>query len=286
MMNKGDIYKELLRNAKKTFTALAAFNIHSLDSLYVLADYSKEINKPIIAQTSSGIASYYSPEVLARIVRALNSSGSRLFLHLDHCNDLALIKACIEAKYDSVMIDGSYLPLVDNIELTGKVVSYAKAEGCLVEGEIGVLEGIEDNLGGDANLTLPEEALEFALKTGVDLLAPAIGNVHGEYSKKHNRLDFKLLKEISQKVPCPLVLHGGTGLTDNELHLAVSMGIVKVNISTAMKNAFRKIFLLFQQGEDNVPASFVSKLNNEYRSVMKKHIDILDAKSNNSEDIL
>jgi len=140
------------------------------------------------------------------------------------------------------MVDGSSLPIEENIKLSSSVVARARVTGCLVEAEVGVLAGIEDDILSDnPHLAKVEDVERLFAETGVDLLAPAIGNVHGHYIKEKGRLDFSKLAQLSKRLTCFLVLHGGSGLTGSELGQAIDLGVVKVNLSTVLKDVFSGI---------------------------------------------
>ena len=159
-------------------------------------------------------------------------------LHLDHCESYDGVHDAVQAGYTSVMIDGSKLPYEENIEVTRKVVEMAAARGVTVEAELGTVGGKEDGHSAQIAYTDPEEALDFFTRTGVDIFAVAIGTAHGFY-KGEPKLNFDLLATLREKIDAPLVLHGGSGLSDEDFCLAVQKGICKVNIFTDLDKAGR-----------------------------------------------
>jgi ketose-bisphosphate aldolase len=162
-------------------------------------------------------------------------------VHLEHCADLATIEHCLALGYSSIMVDGSSQAYADNVILTRQAVALGHAAGVTVEAELTGTAGDEDNAANPGSrpsaFTDPEQAARFVAETGVDLLAVAIGNVHGFY-RGEPRLDFALLQELARAVPVPLVLHGASGLPDEALREAVSEGIVKVNFNTELRAAY------------------------------------------------
>jgi fructose-bisphosphate aldolase class II len=163
-------------------------------------------------------------------------------LHLDHCPDRAMITACLEQGYNSVLFDGSHLPSVEeNERQTREVVAEARRHGAHVEGEIEGITGVEDGVGSDVaqDIYSLETAVGFVRSTGVDVFAPAIGNAHGMY-KAEPVLDVQRVSDIVERVPVPICLHGGTGLSPHQFDDLIARGCAKVNISTALKIAFMR----------------------------------------------
>ncbi len=161
-------------------------------------------------------------------------------MHLDHCKDIEMIKACVEAGWSSVMFDGSSLPYEKNLEMTGKAVEIGHSRGVTVEGELGAIVGVEEEVkvkDEDGALADPQQSVEFVKKTGVDIFAPAIGTAHGLY-KDEPKIDFERLAKISKEVGVPIALHGGTGLTTEVFQKCIAEGASKVNISTQVKISY------------------------------------------------
>lgn len=172
---------------------------------------------------------------------AARSSPARLGVHLDHSRDLDEITACLEAGYTSVMIDGSHLPFAENIALTREAVRRARDHGAWVEAELGALAGDEDvstnATAAGAPMTDPAQAAEFVAETGVDALAVAVGNVHG-FTAHPVRLDLTRLSAIREAVPVPLVLHGASGLPEDQLLGALKRGVAKINVNAELRRAY------------------------------------------------
>ncbi|WP_422448952.1 class II fructose-1,6-bisphosphate aldolase [Thermoanaerobacterium sp. DL9XJH110] len=233
--------KEILENAQKCGFAVAAFNVHNMETMKAVVEAAREEEAPVILQTTPGTCKYAGVNYLYAMAKtAAEESSIPVALHLDHGESLELAVECINAGYTSVMIDGSRLPLEENIALVKEVVEFAHSRGVQVEAELGRVGGAEEELSvGEyqASLTNPEEAAEFVARTGVDSLAVAIGTAHGFY-RGEPRLDFERLESIRRLVPVPLVLHGCSGVPDEMLRKAVSLGICKINIATDIRTVF------------------------------------------------
>jgi fructose-bisphosphate aldolase class II len=232
---------ELLVPAKQDNYAVGAFEFWSLDSAQAIVNGAQGMNSPVILQAGPLECNYAGdPEYLVKIAEmAAQTVRIPVGLHLDHAENFDLVERCIQAGFRSVMIDGSCLPLEENIRLTREVVKAAHLKDVSVEGELGILSGDETGSGDnpEAVQTDPEDALYFVKETGVDALAVAIGTAHGFYNYPP-KLNIQRLKEITEKTDVPLVLHGGSGVSDNEISTAISNGISKVNICTELLYAF------------------------------------------------
>jgi fructose-bisphosphate aldolase, class II len=197
---------------------------------------------PVILMCGPGELPLLPPAETAAVARALlQGCDVPVALHLDHGDSLEMVDDCLAAGFTSVMLDFSQRPLQENTAAMQRVVASARPLGVTVEGEIGVVGKVDDATveGGDREaLTDPEEAVEFVAATGVDALAVAIGNAHGQYTKLP-RLDFGRLERLSAAVSVPLVLHGGTGTPPADLRRAISLGIAKVNVATELVSTVR-----------------------------------------------
>lgn len=231
----------ILNTACNSDYCIGAFNIVDYLSMEAVIHAAEASCAPVILQTSTGTVHRYGAKRLVEMTRTLTESNSiPVGLHLDHGTDLNVIQQCIEAGYTSVMIDASRFPFEENVVITRQVVESAHQCGVAVEGEIGVLAGVEDDLvvhQDKAIYTTPEEAIEFQFQSGVDFLAVAIGTAHGFYHVEP-RLDVDTLCTIHKKVNFPLVIHGGTGLSMDTLSTLVSAGAKKLNISTQLKKTY------------------------------------------------
>ncbi|MGC8998168.1 MAG: class II fructose-1,6-bisphosphate aldolase [Candidatus Bathyarchaeia archaeon] len=255
--------KELLKKAQKEAYAVGAFNIQNLESLLAVVEAAVEEKSPVIVAITPSAIKYGGLNYLAGLVKtAAESVLVPMSLHLDHGEDVEIVKKCLEAGFTSVMIDGSHLPFEENIALTKRVVDIAHLKGVSVEGELGKLAGVEEKTveEREAVLTDPREAEEFVRRTGVDALAVSIGTSHGAYKfKGEPQLDFERLKQIRERVEVPLVLHGASsvpqwiiekatkygaelagakGIPEDHIKRAIALGITKINIDTDLRLTF------------------------------------------------
>ncbi len=234
------VRRQTLREAQAGGWALAAFSTYTLESSRAVCQGAEQLGLPVILQAGASTFAGVGRSALAGMSLALaESSDAEVGVHLDHSTDLAEITACVEAGYTSVMVDGSALPFERNIELTPAAVAIAHPAGVWVEAELGHVPGDENisRVEGPEVYTDPAQAAEFAQRTGVDALAVAVGNVHG-MSSPDARLDIAQLAAIAAATPTPLVLHGASGVSDDNLRAALACGVVKVNINTELRRAY------------------------------------------------
>ena len=212
--------KEMFQKAYDGGYAIGAFNVNNMEIVQGITEAAKEVNAPLILQVSSGTRKYANHTYLMKLVEAaIIETGLPIALHLDHGDTFELCQSCIDGGFTSVMIDGSHHSYEDNVALTKKVVEYAHARGVVVEGELGRLAGIEDDVNvsaEDASYTNPDQVVDFVTRTGVDSLAIAIGTSHGAYKFKPGQkpqLRFDILKEVEERLPnFPIVLHGASSV--------------------------------------------------------------------------
>ncbi len=228
--------KVLLCEAKKGGYAVPAFNVDNLESVIGVLRAAENTGRPVIIQTIPRTLKYGGIPAYSALVRALYKGNPDIAIHLDHGGDVAICKACIDAGYTSVMIDGSALPFDDNARLTKEVVDLAHPLGVSVEGELGTIGGKEET---EAKIRYTEvaEAEEFVARTGVDSLAIGVGTAHGVY-KGVPHIAVDRIEEIAAKVDIPLVLHGASGLSDEVVTACIKAGISKINFATQLRQAF------------------------------------------------
>lgn len=227
-----------VKKAAENGVGIASFNVHNLETIQAVAEGAAEENCPVIIQTTPGTLQHAGIPYIA----AITKSASELYdipiaLHVDHCKSFETIIQCIRYGYTSVMIDTAHLPYEENIAMVKKVVEIAHSVGVAVEGELGKIGGVEDNLivnEREATFTVPSEAKNFVEQTGLDMLAIAIGTAHGEY-KGEPKLDFERLSAIRKLVDVPLILHGASGVPDVQIKESLKRGIAKINIATELK---------------------------------------------------
>lgn len=231
---------ELLQKAEKGGYAVGAFNCNNMEIVQAIIAAAEAENAPVIIQASQGAIKYAGLEWIVGMAKlAAEHATVPVALHLDHGTSFEQCVQCIRAGFSSVMIDGSKLPLDENIALTNKVLEVARSVGVSVEAELGKIGGTEDDITvdeRDAMFTEPAEAKEFVERTGVDALAVAIGTAHGQY-KGEPKLDFDRLEKIKSVVNVPIVLHGSSGVPDEAIKKAIQLGVSKVNIDTNIREA-------------------------------------------------
>lgn len=233
--------RELLADAQKGNYAVGSFSVANMEMVLGVLKAAQELNAPVILQIA-GVRLKQSPlELIGPLmVAAAKNAKTPVAVHFDHGKTGKMIGMALELGFTSVMFDGSHLPLEENIEETKKIVSMAKKYSAAVEAEIGCVGGSEDGSEDIAiNCTKPDDAVRFAAETEVDALAVAIGNAHGNY-KFTPKLRFDILEECAKRVSAPLVLHGGTGISEEDFIRCAKTGIKKINIATATFDSVEK----------------------------------------------
>ncbi len=232
---------EMLKEAHNNGYCVGAFNVVDYMSIEAVVNAAENQKSPAIIQASSGTLKRFGVKALVEMTRtAATGSTVPLSLHLDHGTDRKFLSEAIEYGFNSVMIDASSHSFEENIRITAEVVKEAHDKGVSVEGEIGVVGGVEDDIvvsQDDAIYTTPAEAIEFRDRTGIDFLAAAIGTAHGVY-KVEPKLNIDTLRSIRSEIDCPLVVHGGTGLSDEIVRELVNAGASKFNVSTMVKQVY------------------------------------------------
>jgi fructose-bisphosphate aldolase class II len=235
--------KEILAEAQQGGYAVGAFNTNNMEIVQAIVEAAQEERSPVILQASQGALKYAGIQYITAMVRvAVETSSIPIVLHLDHGTSFEQTMLCLKHGFTSVMFDGSKYSLEENIAATRKVVDVAHAMGASVEGELGKIGGVEDDIvveERDALYTDPDEAERFVSQSGVDALAVAIGTAHGAY-KGEPKLDFDRLATINERVDIPIVLHGASGVPANSIRKAVSLGVCKINIDTEIRQAFTR----------------------------------------------
>jgi ketose-bisphosphate aldolase len=232
--------KDVLDEAKKRQYCVVAFNVYSIETVSSVLNAAQKLTSPVILAFGERYTNYVRMDTIALITRTqAEGYTTPVVLHLDHAHDLAKIRLAIEFGFTSVMIDGSHLPFDENLAITQSAVEIAHQKGVSVEAELGyVARGQELNSAKPElvhHYTKPEEASLFTSRTHVDALAISIGNVHGlRVSKRSAHLDFDRLERIKASCPVPLVLHGGSGISEEDLKRAVRLGICKLNVNTEL----------------------------------------------------
>jgi len=292
--------KEMFKKALDGNYAIGAFNINNMEILQGVVNAARAKNSPVIIQVSTGALKYAGPKYLKAMVdAAVEDTGIDIALHLDHGADFEACKAAIECGFTSVMIDGSHYEYEENVAKTIEVVNYAHARGVVVEAELGVLAGVEDDVKSDVHIyTDPNQAVDFVKRTGVDSLAIAIGTSHGAYKfAGEAKLRFDILEEIQSKLPdFPIVLHGASsvdaesvetcnkyggniagakGVPAEMLRKASSMAVCKINMDTdlrlAMTAACRKVFA--ENPKEFDPRKYIGAGRKKIQELAERKID-------------
>lgn len=226
--------RDLLADAEKGNYAVGSFSVANMEMVLGAVQAAEELNAPIILQIAEVRLKQSPLEIIGPLmVAAAKCAKVPVAVHFDHGKTLEKINQALEIGFTSVMFDGSHLPLDENIAMTNRVIESAKKYGAAVEAEIGCVGGSEDGSEDIAvNCTKPEDAVKFERETGVDALAVAIGNAHGNY-KATPKLRFDILETVDKMTKTPLVLHGGTGISPDDFVRCSKTGIKKINIATA-----------------------------------------------------
>ncbi|MCI9601768.1 MAG: class II fructose-bisphosphate aldolase [Lachnospiraceae bacterium] len=271
--------------------AVGAFNVHCFEMVPAMIQAAEELNVPIILQTSLGTAEYIGFEPLIAAVKALAEKSSvDVALHMDHCKSVEALKKAIDCGYSSVMYDGSSLPIEENIKNTKEVVAYAHAKNVSVEGEVGSIGGAEEGVvvAKDAAMyTKPEDALYFANETGVDALAVSIGTTHGQYKSKA-KINYELLSELKEKLGTTgLVLHGGTGVSDEDMRRCVREGMKKINVGTELNKSYIEVVGKTFTAEGVTPLTSLRTLlgpaNDRIREIVKEKASLFQLQAAKEE---
>ncbi len=295
--------KEVYKDANNNFYAIGQFNVNNLEFIQAAVEAAHGMNSPVILAASTSAIKYAGLENLVSMVwTEAEKTSIPIILHLDHGATFDDARMCVDAGFTSVMIDGSHLPLEENIALTKKVVDYAHKCNVSVEAELGRLGGIEDEVNvdaKDANLTDPDEAVKFLKETDVDALAIAVGTSHGAYKFKGSaKLDFERIGKIKKLLGIPLVLHGASGVPANLIEAinkyggnikgamgvpddayreAVQKGINKINIDTDLRLAFTASVreVLATQPDVFDPRKILGPAREHVKNIIKGKIEIL-----------
>lgn len=272
--------KNILLKAKKEKYAVAHFNINNLEWTRYILEETNLLNVPVILGVSEGAIKYMGGvNIVSSMVKAMISDlniTNDVVLHLDHGSSFEMCKKCIDAGFTSVMIDASRLPLEENIRITKEVVNYAHKYNVTVEGEIGEIGGTEDGLEGKNYNAKKEDVIYYVNETNLDSVAPALGSVHGLY-KGLPKLDYETMKDINNSISIPLVLHGGTGILDEQIKKSISCGIAKININTELQIAWSDAVKKYIKDNPNIydPRKIISSGESNIKKHIKDKISLL-----------
>lgn len=270
--------KEYIIDAQKNKIAIGHFNISNIEGFWAVVSGAKELNVPVIIGVSEGERDFIGVREISAIVKNYREyTGQPVFLNADHTYSLDRVKEVVDADFDAVIFDGTELSIEDNISTTKKCVEYAKSikPDMLIEAEIGfigksskILDSIPDGVG---KMTTSEEARLFVEETRVDLLAPAVGNVHGIVKGGEPALNISRIKEIADSVNIPLVLHGASGNSNEDIRQSIQSGVAIVHINTELRIAFKKgLMISLQENPDEISPY---KYLRDARSAMQKIVE-------------
>jgi ketose-bisphosphate aldolase len=271
--------KYLMMKAAGEGYAVGAFNFFGLENLQGIMRAAAAKKAPVVVMASGGALTHFGEKTVVAAARALAEEyGATAALHLDHATDYAMICRCVDNGFTSVMIDASSKEFAENADITARVAEYAARAGCSVEAELGRVGGAEDDISVDeqsALFTRPGDVVRFVAETGIDALAIAVGTAHGFY-KSAPKLDFDRIAAIRAVSPVPLVLHGGTGIPDEDFRKAISLGINKINVGTELK--VRGFFDVMKKGcaeaAHNDPRKITAEVRRVCASLVEAKIDV------------
>lgn len=279
--------KNCLDRARYDRIAIGHFNISNVEALWAIFDAARALDQPVIIGVSEGERDFIGVRQAASLVQSLAFEYNYpIFINADHTHDFEGIKKVVDIGFDSVMIDGSKLPFDQNVILTKKCVDYVrnveKKEGrkILVEAELGyigsssaILDAVPEGAGND--MTVPEIAKKFVDSTGVDLFAPSVGNIHGIVTSGNPHIDIERVTQISNTTDCHLVLHGGSGISDEQLRAGITAGISVVHVNTEIRAAFRAGLEQGLKETDQVaPYKYMDKARKSVYDVVYKKIKL------------
>ncbi|MDR2406036.1 MAG: class II fructose-bisphosphate aldolase family protein [Deltaproteobacteria bacterium] len=267
--------EELLKDARKNRYAVGAFNAENMEIVQAIISAADEMHAPVIVQTTPGTIKYGSLKIFSSMIAAAaGATKVPVAIHLDHGDSFVTAVKALHDGYTSIMIDGSKLPLDENIAITRSVVDVCLPNGVPVEGELGRVGGKEDDMeASDCGYTDPEEALQFVAKTMVSSLAVGVGTAHGLY-KLTPVLNKELINVLREKLEVPLVLHGGTGLPEDDVKDCIKRGISKVNFATELRICYTQAVKSYLADNPKAidPKKYGEYARNAVKELVKKRI--------------
>ena len=273
--------KKMLKEARDNGKCIAHFNINNLEWTKDILEKCNELQKPVILGVSEGAIKYMGgynvvSHLVYSLVKDLNISID-VCLHLDHGSSVESCKKAIDSGFSSVMIDASKYSLEENINITKEVVEYAHSKNITVEAEVGHIGGVEDGIASGVLVASLDDCIKFVKETKVDMLAPAIGSVHGDY-KGEPKLDFELLTSLKNNINIPLVLHGGSGIPEDKIIKAIKLGISKININTELQQAWHEGVLKFVENKKEVydPRKIISSGEENLKNIVEYKLSLME----------
>ena len=279
------LLKEYILEAKEKKVAIGHFNISNIEGFWAVVNGAKELNLPVIIGVSEGERDFIGIREIASIVKTYRESTNQIvFLNADHTYSFDRVKEAIDAGFDSIIFDGTELSFEDNVKITKQSVDYAKSvnPNILVEAELGfigksskLLDNVPEGVG---RLTSVQEAKDFIENTKIDLLAPAVGNVHGIVKGGEPALNIERIKEISDSVGIPLVLHGASGNSIDDIKKAINAGISIIHINTELRVAYKHgLMLSLQENPDEIsPYKYLKGARNAMQKVVEEKLKLFN----------
>jgi len=282
--------REYIKEARSKGVAIGHFNISTLDGIWAVVDAAKELNVPVIIGVSEGERDYVGVRQVAAIVKSIREErGQSIFLNADHTYSFDKVKEAIDAGFDAVIFDGAQLSFEDNVKMAKKCVEYARGCGrdVLVEGELGYIgksSEVIPSVPVGVQLTDPEDAERFAKETGIDMLAPAVGNFHGMLeggmaaTLKAKKIDSERVANIYNKTGLPLVLHGGSGQGESLVKEAIKAGVAVVHVNTELRTAYKSglVKSLSENPDEVAPYKFLKPAKLAMQKVVLEKLQIIN----------
>jgi len=271
--------KSYLKKAQKEKWAIGQFNISTIEQMRAVMDAAKETKSPVILGTSEGESAFFGMEEAVALLKIFRKKYNvSAYLNLDHGKSIDLIKRAIDCGYDAVHFDGSELSLNDNIKTTKKIVSYAHKKGVVVEGEVGIIKGgsevhLEKIMIEQKDLALPDDVFKFIKETKADSVAVAIGSAHGLY-EGGKIIDFERLEDINKKTNAFLVLHGGSGIKDEDIKKSIRLGVVKININTELRVLWKQSLEKLLENSEVKPYKILPEVQRSIKNKVLEKIKI------------
>jgi fructose-bisphosphate aldolase, class II len=276
--------REYIAEAEEKKVAIGHFNISDVIGFWAVVNAAKKMHLPVIIGVSEGERDFIGIKQVKALVETIKATGQIIFLNADHTYSVERVKEVVEAGFDAVIIDGAEKSFEENLKITTDSVKYAREKdpNILVEGELGFIgksskilseipEGVEIN---SNTMTKPDEAMEFVKASGIDLFAPAVGNIHGMVKGGNPKIDIERIKNIREAAGVPLVLHGGSGITDIEFKEAIAAGISIIHINTELRLAYKQGLqkALIESPDEIAPYKYLRPALQQMQAVVEKRL--------------
>lgn len=276
--------KDYAQEAWQKKVAIGHFNISDSEGFKAVTEVAESLGVPVIVGVSEGEREFIGLEEVVAMVKTRKDAGYPVFLNADHTYDLDKAKLAIDLGVDSVITDSAGKAFEENVKITKELVDYAREKNpdVIVEAELGfigksskILEGLPDGVGEDTQ-TDPEEAKEFIEETGIDFLAPSVGNVHGMIKSGNPKLNIERIRDIKEKVGVPLVLHGGSGISDEDFLEAIDAGISIIHINTEIRKAYKEGIEEGLKSDEIAPYKYLAKGVEEMKEVLERRLKLFN----------